>query len=345
MSSLSLNESETVAGPQELAPLVGERRERRLRGLASLLLLFALLAAGGWYAFHDPGFQAAVGKALSETLGTLRQTMVTEILWNPWFYAVFGLVLLLEWLVPAKEGQGSLSKGARNDLLWVVFKLGLYAWALPIYIAFLRFLYDRHLGFLTLQSVNHWPWLARLALALLLSDFLFYVSHVVRHKVELLWYFHAVHHSQRELNFFTEYRVHPIDDVFIYTIGFIPLFMVEHSFVTVVAIVWIRQWHTRMYHANIRSNLGPLRYLLVTPQSHRVHHSIEPRHRDTNFGLTFSLWDHLFGTQYRGYDEYPDTGIDDPDFPLEQNPGRLGYLGSLCGQFLYPFRAILRNGG
>jgi sterol desaturase/sphingolipid hydroxylase (fatty acid hydroxylase superfamily) len=344
-----MNAFETVVGPQELDPAppagAGERRRRNLAGLASLALFFVLLAAGSWYAFQDPGYHASAQKTLAEAYGTLHRTLIAEILLNPWFYAVFGLVLLLERLVPAKEGQGSLSKGFRYDLVWVVFKLGVYAWALPLYITLLRFLYGRYLGFLTIDSVVHWPWLGRLVLALLFSDFLFYLSHVVRHKVEFLWYFHAVHHSQRELNFFTEYRVHPIDDVFIYTIGFIPLFMVEPSFVTVVAIVWIRHWHTRMYHSNIRSNFGLLRYILVTPQSHRVHHSIELGHRDTNFGLTFSLWDHLFGTQYRGYDEYPDTGIDDPDFPFEQDPGRLGYLGSLFGQFLYPFRAILRHGG
>jgi hypothetical protein len=71
----------------------------------------------------------------------------------------------------------------------------------------------------------------------------------------------------------------------------------------------------------------------------------EQKKDDKNFGLTFSLWDHLFGTQYRNYDEYPDTGINDEDFPFEQDPRSLGYLGSLFGQFLYPFRAILRHQG
>jgi sterol desaturase/sphingolipid hydroxylase (fatty acid hydroxylase superfamily) len=332
-----------TASQAEVAP--PERRGARrwnLAGLAALALSLALLALGGWYAWRDPGFQASTAKAFGETYGTLHRTLVEEIFLNPWFYAVFALVLLLERLVPAKAGQGSLVRGARADFLWVLIKMGIYAWMLPVYLALLRFLYDRHLGFLTIRSVTHWPWLARLALALLFSDLIFWATHIVRHKVTFLWHFHAVHHSQKELNFFTEYRVHPVDDLFIYTIGFIPLFMVEPSFVSVVAIVWIRHWHTRMYHANIRSSFGPLRYLLVTPQSHRVHHSVEPRHHDKNFGLTFSLWDHLFGTQYRGYDEYPDTGIEDDDFPFEQNPGRLGYLGSIVGQFLYPFRAILR---
>jgi sterol desaturase/sphingolipid hydroxylase (fatty acid hydroxylase superfamily) len=139
------------------------------------------------------------------------------------------------------------------------------------------------------------------------------------------------------------YRVHPVDDLFILTIGMLPLLMVEAGLTSLVAIVWIRHWHTRVYHSNIRSNLGWLRYVLVTPQSHRVHHSVEARHHDRNFGLTFSVWDHFFGTQYRGYDEYPDTGINDRDFPFEQNAPPRHQLESLVGQFLYPFRALTRR--
>ena len=54
-------------------------------------------------------------------------------------------------------------------------------------------------------------------------------------------------------------------------------------------------------------------------QSHRIHHSHREEHRDKNFGAIFSLWDQLFGTQYRKYDEYPETGIDDATFPMKPN--------------------------
>ena len=344
-----MNESEAVVRPADLdlpspIPSGEEGKKRNVVGLVALLTFFALAGGAVLYSLRDSAFATSAGKTFGESFFTLQRRLAEEIFLNPWFYVVIAVVILLERLIPAKEGQGTLAKGVRTDLLWVGVKLGINAWFLPIYIILLRHLYDKHLGFLTLQSVAEWPWLGRLVLALLVTDFIFYVTHFLRHKISWLWYFHAVHHSQKELNFFTEYRVHPIDDIFVYTIGFIPLFMVEHSFVTVVAIVWIRHWHTRMCHSNIRTDFGWLRYVFVTPQSHRVHHSIEPRHFDKNFGLTLSVWDYLFRTQYRGYDEYPDTGIDDPDFPFEQNPGRLGYLGSILGQFLYPFRAILRKG-
>jgi sterol desaturase/sphingolipid hydroxylase (fatty acid hydroxylase superfamily) len=72
-------------------------------------------------------------------------------------------------------------------------------------------------------------------------------------------------------------------------------------------------WHARLYHANVRTNLGVLRYVVVTPQSHRVHHSVEARHHDKNFGAFLSVWDRLFKTHYIGDDdEYPATGLPTP---------------------------------
>lgn len=337
-----------LAGP----PADGGRREAegdqagagwRRPGVAALAASGVLLGGALFWLARDPALLTALRASLAAGLPTLYRTLVSEFFLNPWFYGVLAGVMLLERLLPASAGQTPLASGVRNDFSWVFLKLLMHAWVLPLWVVLLRFLYGRYLDFLTIHQVDAWPRFARILLAVLLSDLLFWITHVVRHKISYLWYFHAVHHSQRELNFFTEYRVHPIDDVFLFTIGFIPLFMVEHSFVTVVAIVWIRHWHTRFYHSNIRTNLGPLRYVLVTPQSHRVHHSMEVRHHDKNFGLTFSIWDQMFGTQYRGYDEYPQTGIPDGAFPSEQESRRAGGLTTLGEQLLYPFRAIARH--
>ena len=70
-------------------------------------------------------------------------------------------------------------------------------------------------------------------------------------------------------------------------------------------------------HANIRTSLGPLRHLVISPQAHRVHHSAAPEHIDTNFGTVFAWWDYLFGTRYHDHHDYPTTGIHDPTFPRE----------------------------
>lgn len=311
--------------------------------VVSIILVLFLIALVSFIYLSGFPFKQSVYGFLGQTKSKLYGEFLLNTFLNPWFYGVFGVVLILEQFIPAKQNQKTLASGVRHDFIWVLIKLFSHASILPLYLLFLLYIYDRHLNFLTVTAVADWPPIARIILALLVGDFVFWVTHIVRHKVQILWHFHAVHHSQKELNFLTEYRVHPVDDAFIYTIGFIPIFMFEHSFITIVAIVWIRHWHTRIYHSNIRSNFGILRYILVTPQSHRIHHSIEPEHRDKNYGLTFSIWDYLFGTQYKGYDEYPDTGIEEHLFPFEQGRSKWDTLGVLLEQLLYPFRAIARK--
>jgi len=105
----------------------------------------------------------------------------------------------------------------------------------------------------------------------------------------------------------------------------------------------VLKFYSRFYHGNIRTNLGPLRYLLVTPQSHRVHHSVEARHFDTNFGAILSIWDRLFRTRYRGDHEYPRTGIADKSFPLETSRHPIALLWAPVAQLLYPFQVLLRS--
>jgi len=143
------------------------------------------------------------------------------------------------------------------------------------------------------------------------------------------------------MNMFTDLRYHVLEYVIAHTVIFIPMFMLGVSHPNIVLLAFVAKWYRRFYHANIRTNLGWLRYVLVTPQSHRVHHSTAVEHRDLNFGVTFSIWDQMFGTQYRGWDEYPETGVDDETFPYETT------FATLPVQFLtqaaYPFYAIARN--
>ena len=100
--------------------------------------------------------------------------------------------------------------------------------------------------------------------------------------------------------------------------------------------------YPKFYHANVRLNLGPLRYILVTPQSHRVHHSREPEHRDKNFGFIFCIWDRIFGTQVTDAEVYPETGIEDVNFPHETKGGVCSIPTVMAAQLIYPFTAIYR---
>ena len=88
-------------------------------------------------------------------------------------------------------------------------------------------------------------------------------------------------------------------------------------------------------------NHGPLRNILVTLQSHRVYHSKSREHCYMNFVVTLSIWDQLFGTQYRGWDEYPSTGVGNSRFPREET-FRCS-IRAVIQQFIYPFRPFRQS--
>jgi len=272
----------------------------------------------------------AAGTALVEYLSN---SATVGFYLSPVFWAFVGAVFLAERVLPARPTQPVLSQGLRVDVTYVVVTHASGALIHLSWVALLRQVYDQWLGFLTWHASAAWPAALTVTLGILLRDFVAWFHHWVRHRVPFFWRFHAVHHAQRELNLFTDVRYHPLEYFVTTTINALPMFALGNSLAVVAGWSFAATCYTRLTHANVRLRLGPLRYLLVTPQSHRIHHSPDPAHRDTNYGVVFSLWDRLLGTQHPCDDEYPETGIDDPSFPIETSPIR-----ALVGHFLYPFR-------
>jgi sterol desaturase/sphingolipid hydroxylase (fatty acid hydroxylase superfamily) len=235
------------------------------------------------------------------------------------YIAVILGLLLAEKAMPAVRAQNPLSNGFFVDLGYTVFCgalfLGLFA---PVYDDYLTFLYEHSFAHLEFSLGTDLHWLASLAIAILFGDFMAWFHHLLRHKVPFFWEFHAVHHSQEEMNALTDYRVHPIDILIAAHIQVVPILLLTNSLELAGTYLFVSWLLPKIYHANLKTNFGPLRYILVTPQSHRVHHSRHPDHVDTNFGVIFSIWDHIFGTQFRNYDIYPETGISDAGYPNER---------------------------
>lgn len=274
---------------------------------------------------------------VSAALNTLQTTVLSPI-----FYLAVTIILILERLFPAKP-QKLFSIGLLQDSVWLlmegIFQVTAVALTAKVMISF----YNGYLDFLTIDFIRTLPFYVRFIIGVLFVDFLGWFTHWVRHRVGVLWQFHAVHHSQRELNMFTDLRYHFIEYMIVQVIITIPLLAFIQDRPTIVGFMLFHVWFTHLYHGNIRSNYGILRYIFITPQSHRIHHSIELRHRDKNFGVLFSIWDYLFQTQYKKYDEYPDTGIDDEDFPHESSMRFFNLLLTPLLQTIYPFQAIARN--
>ncbi len=259
---------------------------------------------------------------------------------SPWFYPLIAAILVLELIWPAVKTQRVFSRALAEDFLWFnldgVFKMAV----LPAWVGLLRGAYDRVTGGFAFTGSDAWPVPATVLAAFLLSDFLNWFHHWVRHKVTVFWQFHVIHHSQRAMNLFTDLRVHSVEYLIAQGIMFVPLFMFPLSHPAIMGYGAVMIWYTRLIHANIRTNFGPLRVVLVSPQYHRIHHSIDPVHRDRNFGVVLTVWDRLFGTMHPSFDEYPETGVAGVEFSPPVRDSVRGWLAHLGGQLLYPFRQL-----
>ena len=292
--------------------------------LALTLLLSVSIALFAWQAVDG-------GDGLEQKLGRLML-----------YLTPLPLVLLLSRRFPAERGLPLFGVGMLQDfgyfVLIIVFRIVFTA----LFITAVAALYQQHLDFLTLHIGEGWPLWLRVLVAWLFSDLLAWFHHFVRHHIGAFWLFHKVHHSQRQLNYFSDFRMHPVDFVIANLIIILPQLMVQVDAPTIVLIGILVQWHTMIYHSNLRSNYGLLRFLLVTPQSHRIHHSRLARHHDRNFGVILSVWDHLFGTQYRNYGEYPETGVE-AEFPVERSVADVVRLKPLMQQFVTPFQQLFNR--
>jgi len=268
-------------------------------------------------------------------LGSFKNSFLTVSFW-----CAIILTLCLQRLVPAKPAQKIFSLSFAQDVVWFFYETVLHAVVLVTYVSLIIHFYQKYFSSLTITSLSQTPGWVRFLIGLLLLDLLYWLQHYSNHKVPLLWQFHKLHHSQKELNFFTDFRYHVFEYIVRHTFLVIPFLILRVNPPVIVSFAVILGWYTRFYNGNIRTNLGPLKYILVTPQSHRVHHSMEVDQSDTNFGAVFSIWDFAFGTQCRNYDTYPDTGIDDESFPHEQTIGLKSLLLTPIYQMLYPLYAI-----
>ena len=170
-----------------------------------------------------------------------------------------------------------------------------------------------------------WPW--RLLPAVLLLDLWLYAWHRLNHRIPLLWRFHRMHHSDREMDVTTATRFHLGEHLGAATIrlALIPLFGV--SVLEILLFETLVVANTMLHHANV--SLGPLdrplRWLIVTPYMHKVHHSRLRPETDSNYSTLFSFWDRLFRS-YRMRDDCRtiDLGLADFDDDSWQSiPGML----------------------
>ena len=150
-----------------------------------------------------------------------------------------------------------------------------------------------------LFNILNWHNGVEFFLAVVFLDFAIYLQHVVVHKVPLFWRFHVVHHSDIDLDVSSGLRLHPVEILasMLYKIGII--FLLGPASMAVLAFEAILNGMSLFSHSNIKlpDKMDYLcRKLIVTPDMHRIHHSIEIGETNSNYGFNFSVWDRIFGT-------------------------------------------------
>jgi sterol desaturase/sphingolipid hydroxylase (fatty acid hydroxylase superfamily) len=162
--------------------------------------------------------------------------------------------------------------------------------------------------------------------AALVGDFFYYWCHRAQHR--FFWRFHAVHHSVRRMHGPGAYH-HVSEAAFKLVLYSVPLAFFTQDAFSLPVLGGILAWEGYYLHSPTRLHFGPLGRVLIDNRFHRIHHSLDPRHFDKNFGVFTTLWDSLFGTAwFPSADEWPDTGV--ADYP---EPAGLGAY--LAAPFLY----------
>lgn len=272
------------------------------------------------------------------------RSIVYQLYHNPALYLFIPFLLLLEFLFPVNASQPLIGKAFLQDTIWFVAYSPIKILILFPIGTVIQGIFAAHRQFFDIGAAAAWPMWIRAIAALLLSEFIFWFNHFVRHKVRVLWLFHAVHHSQKQINVFTEDRDHIVDAFVQYVVAFFPFFLFQlPNFFAVTAIGLYMPIHNRFIHSNIKLNLGWLGWVITSPQFHRVHHSALPEHADKNFGGHFSLFDHLFGTACRSTNVYPETGIVDSQFPFEDNLKWWQLPANWLKQTVYPFAQLFEE--
>lgn len=146
---------------------------------------------------------------------------------------------------------------------------------------------------------TNWPWWVQLSFMVLSNEVVAYFFHRACHTFSFLWKFHAIHHSSEQLDWLAAVRFHPLEIVMSRSLKYLPLAFVGFSFGPFGLFLFFDTLQGYFIHANLRFRLKWLSWLVVTPQFHHWHHSLEVT--DKNFGGLLPWLDLLFGTFYLPY--------------------------------------------
>jgi sterol desaturase/sphingolipid hydroxylase (fatty acid hydroxylase superfamily) len=191
---------------------------------------------------------------------------------------------------------------------------------------------QHHAGLFNIAGLSGWP---AIVAGVLLLDLAIYAQHAMFHLVPVFWRLHKVHHTDTEVDVTTGLRFHPVEVILSMGIKIGVVLLLGTPALAVILFEIILNGTSMFNHGNVRIAGGFDKYLrlfVVTPDMHRVHHSVVIRETNSNFGFNFPWWDRLFGT----YRAQPSAGHDEMVIGLARyrDPMNLTLLRLLALPFL-----------
>ena len=213
------------------------------------------------------------------------------------FVITFLLCALWEWVLPKKVLSQSKVLRWGNNILLVSLNSVLVTFFLPI-VAYQAAMYamEEQIGLFNQVSIPVFP---MLLISVLLLDLTIYGQHILFHRLPLLWRLHQVHHADQDIDMTTGARFHPIEIILSMLIKIFVVLLLGIPASAVIIFEIILNVSAMFNHSNARLGMSidkQLRKVVVTPDMHRVHHSVIVKETHSNFGFFLSIWDRWFGT-------------------------------------------------
>ncbi len=217
-------------------------------------------------------------------------------------------VFILEIVFPWRKNQAIFRKDFWLDVFYMFFNFFLLNLIVLITLSnvteqlindFLA-IFNWKLSSIQLINLSHYPKIISLLIFFLISDFIQWITHRMLHRVPLFWNFHKVHHSVKQMGFAAHLRYHWMEPVIYKSMLYIPLaiiggFTIQDVFIVHFFAITIGH----LNHANLGWDYGVLKYVFNNPKMHIWHHSKKmPNKYGMNFGITLSVWDYIFRTNY-----------------------------------------------
>lgn len=244
------------------------------------------------------------------------------------FVAAFAIFASAEVIAPRRpRSQGRRTRWLTNGAITLLNTLTLRLMALALPLLAVGAAVDAQMRGWGLFNMLDWPVWIEIVTVILCLDFAIWAQHLITHKVPLLWRLHRVHHADRDMDVTTAVRFHPVEIAFSMALKIGLVYALGPAAVAVLLFEILLNGTAMFNHSNLRlpANVDRvLRQILVTPDMHRVHHSVLRADHDSNYGFALSIWDRLFGT----YIAQPAAGHTEMTVGLQwqnQKPAQLGW--------------------